>query len=81
MRHIACATREDLEAISTITVNDRGKISWSIDRAPALKALRELLHPSKSKVELTGANDAPLFDPLSDDEIASLIRILEGAHA
>jgi hypothetical protein len=74
-------TREDLEAISTITVNDSGRVSWNIDRGPALKALRELLHPTKSKVELTGANDAPLFDPtkLSDDDLASLIRILEGA--
>ena len=74
-------TREDLEAISTITVNDKGKITWSIDRAPALKALRDLLHPLKTKVELTGANDAPLFDPskLSDDDLATLERILEGA--
>jgi phage terminase small subunit len=76
-------TREDLEAISTITVNDRGRVSWNIDRGPAVKALRDLLHPTKSKVELTGANDAPLFDPtkLSDDDLASLIRILEGAVA
>ena len=76
-------TREDLEAISTITVNDKGKITWSIDRAPALKALRDLLHPLKTKVELTGADGAPLFDPskLSDDDLASLIRILERAVA
>ena len=74
-------TREDLEAVSTITVNDRGKVTWSIDRAPALKALGDLLHPLKTKVELTGADGAPLFDPskLSDDDLASLIRILEGA--
>ena len=72
-------TRDDLEAISNITVNDRGRISWSIDRGPALKALRDLLHPLKTKVELTGANDAPLFDPskLSDDDLATLERILE----
>jgi hypothetical protein len=72
-------TREDLEAISTITVNDGDRVSWSIDRGPALKALRELLHPTKSKVELTGANDAPLFDltKLSDDDLATLERILE----
>ena len=74
-------TREDLEAVSTITVNDRGKVSWVIDRQPALKALRDLLHPLKTKVELTGPDGAPLFDPskLSDDDLASLIRILEGA--
>jgi hypothetical protein len=74
-------TREDLEAISTITVNDRGRVSWSIDRGSALKALRELLHPTKTKVELAGADGAPLFDPskLSDDDISALIRILEGA--
>jgi hypothetical protein len=48
-------TREDLEAISTISVNDRGRVSWSIDRGSALKALRELLHPAKSKVELRRA--------------------------
>jgi hypothetical protein len=74
-------TREDLEAISTITVNDRGRVSWIIDRGPALKAPRDLLHPMKTKVELTGANDAPLLDvtKLSDADIASLIRILEGA--
>jgi hypothetical protein len=75
-------TREDLEAISNITVNDRGKVTWSIDRAPALKALRDLLHPLKTKVELTGADGAPLLDvtKLSDDDLATLIRILEGAH-
>ena len=74
-------TREDLEAISTITVNDRGRVSWSIDRGSALKALRELLHPTKTKVELAGADGVPLFDPskLSDDDISALIRILEGA--
>jgi hypothetical protein len=76
-------TREDLEAISNITINDRGKVTWSIDRAPALKALRDLLHPMKTKVELTDADGAPLLDvtKLSDDDIASLIRILEGAIA
>jgi hypothetical protein len=74
-------TREDLEAISTITVNDRGRVLWNIDRGPALKALRELLHPTNTKVELSGADGAPLLDvtKLSDADIASLIRILEGA--
>jgi hypothetical protein len=56
-------------------------VSWVIDRQPALRALRELLHPSKTKVAIAGAEGAPLFDTskLSDDDIASLIRILEGA--
>jgi hypothetical protein len=58
-------------------------VSWNIDRGSALKALRELLHPTKTKVELAGADGAPLLDvtKLSDDDIASLIRILEGAIA
>ena len=74
-------TREQLDAISSFSLTDKG-VSFNVDRWTPLKALREFLAPNKAKVELTGADDGPIkldLRNVSDDDLSALERILEAA--